>query len=128
MCAYTCVDRLASVWRDWIVFGGESCVYVSIGGMWRGRHICTVVCLYREGAVYGGSVWRVSESKENGCFWVCVCVCAEGENGDVDRERSVVCLYPVGRLGCKCEGRNNRGASICGETGVNLDAEMGVHA
>lgn len=34
VCLCACVERLASVWRDWIVFRGESCVYVSIGGMW----------------------------------------------------------------------------------------------
>lgn len=28
MCAYVHVGR------DWIVFGGDSCVYVSTGGMW----------------------------------------------------------------------------------------------
>ena len=43
----------------------------------------------------------------------------------VQKERRVVwtgekcCVFMhVERLGCKCEGRNNRGASICGETAV----------
>ena len=33
--------------------------------------------------------------------------------------REVWCVFMhVERLGCKCEGRNNRGASICGESVV----------
>ena len=43
----------------------------------------------------------------------------------VQKERRVVwtgekcCDFMhVERMGCKCEGRNNRGASICGETAV----------
>ena len=30
-------------------------------GVWTGRHSCMAVHLNREGAVYGGSIWRVSE-------------------------------------------------------------------
>lgn len=51
-----CVERLDCVWRT-VMFMclQEGC------GVWRGRHSCMVVHLYREGAVYGGSVWKVSE-------------------------------------------------------------------
>ena len=31
-CLHALVERLVYVWRDWIVFGGESCVYVSVEG------------------------------------------------------------------------------------------------
>ena len=58
MCGETgkCVGRLDCVWRR-VMFMclQEGC------GVWRGRHSCMVVRLYREGAVYGGSVWKVNE-------------------------------------------------------------------
>ena len=35
VCLCACVERLACVWKDWAVFGGELCVYVSVEGeMW----------------------------------------------------------------------------------------------
>mgnify|MGYP007134185130 CR=1 FL=1 len=48
---------------------------------------------------------------------LCLCMCRRREGWRVQGEKCCVFMH-VEKLGCKCEGRNNRGASIRGETAV----------